>query len=140
MQGKRDSICRPLPHKVWVTKAAEAGMATLEHLYGFLIEACTYPDSAMKFRRMNSDNFEAGMTAKLRTEKARAGEAFMLEHFFESRMRNIAKVLKQKNTYLVPTIVINRGYYFSNDTSFKNDNRLRYLSQETSTLERNNKN
>jgi imidazolonepropionase-like amidohydrolase len=122
-----------VPHKVWVTQAAQAGMASMEHLYGFLIEACAYPDSAMKFRRMNSDYFEAGITAKLRTEKARAGEAFMLDHFSESRMRNIAKVLKQKNTYVVPTIVINRGYYFANDTAFTNDNRLRYLSQGTST-------
>jgi hypothetical protein len=122
-----------VPHKVWLTQAAQAGMASMEHLYGFLIEACAYPDSAMKFRRRNSDNFEAGMTAKLRTEKARAGEAFMLDHFSESRMRNIAKVLKQNNTYIVPTVVTNRGFYFSNDTAFTNDNRLKYLSQATST-------
>jgi hypothetical protein len=92
-----------VPHKVWVTKAAHAGMASMEHIYGFLIEACAYPDSAMKFRRAASDNFEAGMPAKFRSEKARAGEAFMLEHFSQSRMRAIAKVLKQANTYIVPT-------------------------------------
>jgi hypothetical protein len=122
-----------VPHKVWVTSASKAGMATMEHLYGFLIEACAYPDSAMKFRRMNSDNFEAGMSAKLRTEKAREGEAFMLEHFSESRMRGIAKVLKQNHTYVVPTLVTNRGLYFSNDTAFTNDERTRYLAEETRT-------
>jgi imidazolonepropionase-like amidohydrolase len=122
-----------VPHKVWVTKAAHAGMATMEHLYGFLIEACAYPDSAMKFRRQNSDNFEAGMSAKLRTEKARAGETFMLNNFSESRMRGIAKVLKQNDTYIVPTVVTNRGLYFSNDTAFTNDERTNYLAEETRT-------
>ena len=122
-----------VPHKVWVTKAAHAGMETMEHLYGFLIEACAYPDSAMKFRRMASDNFEGGMSSKLRTEKARAGETFMLNNFSEARMRTIAKVLKQSNTFIVPTMVINRGWYFSNDTAFTNDNRLKYLSEGTRT-------
>jgi hypothetical protein len=116
-----------VPHKVWVTKAAHEGMATMEHLYGFLMEACAYPDSAMKFRRQNSDNFEAGMSAKLRTQKARAGETFMLDHFSGGRMRAIANVLKQNNTYIVPTVVTNRGWYFSNDTTFTNDNRMAYL-------------
>jgi hypothetical protein len=123
-----------VPHKVWVTKAAHAGMATMEHLYGFLIEACAYPDSAMKFRRKNSDNFEAGMSEKLRTEKARAGETFMLNNFSESRMRGIAKVLKQNHTYVVPTLVTNRGLYFSNDTAFTNDERTSYLAEETRTF------
>jgi hypothetical protein len=122
-----------VPYKVWVTKAAHAGMATMEHLYGFLIEACAYPDSAMKFRRQNSDNFEAGMSAKLRTEKARAGESFMLNNFSESRMRGIAKILKQNHTYVVPTLVANRGLYFSNDTAFTNDKRTNYLAEETRT-------
>jgi imidazolonepropionase-like amidohydrolase len=122
-----------VPHKVWVTQAARAGMASLEHLYGFLIEACAYPDSAMKFRRMNSDNFEGGMEPKPRMEKARAGEMFMLDNFSESRMRAIAQVLKRHNTYIVPTIVTNRGYYFLNDTAFTKDNRLQYLSEATRT-------
>jgi imidazolonepropionase-like amidohydrolase len=120
-----------VPHKVWVTSASKAGMATMEHLYGFLIEACAFPDSAMKYRRMNSDNFDAGMSAKLRTEKARAGETFTLNYFSEARMRTIAKVLKQNNTYIVPTVVTNRGLYFSNDTAFSNDERTSYLAEET---------
>ena len=132
-QEKGIQFAGHVPHKVWVTQAAQAGIASMEHLYGFLIEACAYPDSAMKFMRMNSDNFEAGMAPKLRMEKARAGEMFMLDHFSESRMRAIAQVLRQHNTYIVPTVVTNRGYYFSNDTAFTKDNRLRYLSEATRT-------
>jgi hypothetical protein len=58
-----------VPHRVWVTKAAHAGMATMEHLYGFLIEACAYSDSAMKFRRQNSDNLEQACLKSLEWKK-----------------------------------------------------------------------
>ncbi|MEO6538259.1 MAG: amidohydrolase family protein [Ferruginibacter sp.] len=119
-----------VPHRVWLTRAAETGMASMEHLYGFLIEACSFPDSAMKMKKINAENFEAGMEPKLRIEKARTSEKFMLDNFSENRMRTIAKLLKRNNTYIVPTVVTNRGGYFSNDTSFTNDIRLKYLSQE----------
>ncbi len=119
-----------VPHRVWLTRASEAGMASMEHLYGFLIEACSFPDSAMKMKKINADNFEAGMEPKLRIEKARSSEKFMLDNFSENRMSAIAKVLKRNNTYIVPTVVTNRGGYFSNDTSFTNDIRLKYLSPE----------
>ena len=120
-----------VPHKVWVSQAAKEGMASMEHLYGFLIEASTDPDSAMKFRWKSSDNFEQGISTRLRIEKARAGEQFMLDHFSERRMRELARVLKDKGTYVVPTIVTNRGKYFSNDSSFTNDVRMSYLAEGT---------
>ncbi len=119
-----------VPHRVWLTKASESGMASMEHLYGFLIEACSFPDSAMKLKRINADNFESGMEPKMRIEKARASEKFMLNNFSEKRMRDIAILLKKNNTYVVPTVVTNRGNYFSNDTSFTNDKRLKYLSPQ----------
>lgn len=119
-----------VPHRVWLTTASESGMASMEHLYGFLVEACSFPDSAMKLKRNNTDNFESGMEPKVRIMKARASEKFMLDMFSESRMRAIAIVLKRNNTYIVPTVVTNRGGYFSNDPSFTNDARLKYLSPQ----------
>ncbi|MBB1285588.1 amidohydrolase family protein [Flavisolibacter sp. BT320] len=119
-----------VPHTVWVSKAAAAGMASMEHLYGFLIEACAYPDSAMMFRKTASVNFEKGMPAKLRILNARAGETFMLKHFSEKRMRALARTLKKHNTYVVPTVVTNRGKYFANDTVFTNDKRMEFLTED----------
>jgi imidazolonepropionase-like amidohydrolase len=71
------------------------------------------------------------MSAKLRTEKAREGETFMLTNFSESRMRDVVKVLKQNKTYIVPTVVTNRGSYFSNDSNFTSDDRVAYLAEGT---------
>ncbi len=47
-----------VPHRVWLTKASDAGMASMEHLYGFLTEAFSYPDSAMKLRKEYAEVFE----------------------------------------------------------------------------------
>jgi imidazolonepropionase-like amidohydrolase len=57
----------------------------------------------------------------------------MVNNFSESRMRSIAMVLKQTNTYIVPTLVTNKGLYMANDTAFTNDKRLGYLGEETRT-------
>ncbi len=120
-----------VPHRVWLTKASNAGMASMEHLYGFHIEACAFRDSAMQLKVRDAENFEAGIEPKQRQALVRASEKFVLENFSEERMRNIAKTLRKNNTYVVPTIVTLRGNYFSNDTVFTNDERLKYMSKGT---------
>jgi hypothetical protein len=106
-----------VPHKVWLTDASKAGMASMEHLYGFLTEACSFPDSAMSIRKKSGEDFEAGVTPAVRQQNSRAGDAFILNNFSTTRMRNIAEVLRKNNTYIVPTLVTLRGDYFANDTS-----------------------
>lgn len=122
-----------VPNTVWLTTAAKAGMASMEHLYGFITEACAFPDSAMNMIKINTADMEAGADAKLLREKSNASEAFMVNNFSVSRMRNIARVLKQTKTYIVPTEVVNKGYYLSDNTGFTNDKRLAYMSERTRT-------
>lgn len=120
-----------VPARVWLTKASEAGMSSMEHLYGFHIEACAFPDSAMKLKTVDMKNYEAGMSSSERQAISRVGEKFVLENFSEERMRWVAAILKKNNTHIVPTLVTLRGNYFSNDTALKNDSRLQYMSKET---------
>jgi hypothetical protein len=120
-----------VPVRVWLTKASDAGMASMEHLYGFHIEACAFPDSAMQLKIRDVENYEAGKDAKQRQALARVGEKFVLENFSEERMRNIARILRKNNTYVVPTMVTLRGGYFTNDPVFTNDERLKYMSKGT---------
>jgi hypothetical protein len=120
-----------VPHRVWATKASDAGLSSMEHLYGFHIEASAFPDSAMKLKVKDAENFEAGIDAKQRQVLIRASEKFVLENFSEERMRTIAKTLRKNNTCVVPTLVTLRGGYFTNDPVFTNDERLRYMSKGT---------
>ncbi len=119
-----------VPHTVRITDASEAGMASMEHLYGFLGEACTNSDSAFYLMQQSVKAFENGNKEE-RKKILSIFYSLVLNHFSEDKLKDIAQVLKKNNTYIVPTLVTLRGGYFTNDTSFTNDPRLKYMSKET---------
>lgn len=119
-----------VPHLVPVTEASRAGMASMEHLYGMLLEACTYSDSAMRLMQRAVLEFELNKKVE-RKKTLREMNLLLLKNFSAEKMRMIARTLKKNNTYIVPTLVLLRGEYFTNDSTFTNDSRLKYLSQET---------
>lgn len=119
-----------VPNTVWLTEASEAGMASMEHLYGFLTEACSNSDSAMALMERSLIAFENGNTEE-RKKISLLFHSLVLNNFSKEKLISIAQRLKKKNTYIVPTLVMLRGEYFTNDTSFTNDSRLKYMSKET---------
>ncbi|MGZ8551354.1 MAG: amidohydrolase family protein [Chitinophagaceae bacterium] len=119
-----------VPHTVWLTDASEAGMASTEHLYGFLTEACSDSDSAMALMKLSVSAFENGN----KEERKRINHLFhslVLHNISEEKLKAIAQKLRKNNTHIVPTLVTLRGMYFTDDTSFTNDPRLKYMSKET---------
>lgn len=119
-----------VPYSVGVEEASGAKMASMEHLYGFLTEACTQRDSAMALMNKLLTAIEEGNLAK-RKELSLQWNSLVINNFSKERMKVIAQTLKRNNTHIVPTLVTLRGKYFSNDTSFTNDERLKYMSAET---------
>lgn len=119
-----------VPHTVWLTDASKAGMASMEHLYGFLTEACSNSDSAMALMQRTVKAFENGDKAE-RKKITLLFNSLVLNHFSKEKMRSIARTLKENKTYIVPTLAMLRGEYFTNDTTFTNDSRLKYMSKET---------
>lgn len=119
-----------VPHTVWLTHASNAGMASMEHLYGFLIEACSNSDSAMALMQQSVKAFEKGNKEERKNIQL-LFSSLVLNNFSKEKMRLIAQTLRKNNTYIVPTLVMLRGEYFTNDTSFTNDARLKYMSSET---------
>jgi hypothetical protein len=119
-----------VPHRVKLTMAANAGMASMEHLYGFLPEVCSDPDSAFVLMNRSVDLWESG-NKKERKLAVRRYNSFVLENFTRQKLDAVCEVLKRNNTYIVPTLATLRGIYFINDTTFTNDPRKRYLSNET---------
>jgi hypothetical protein len=119
-----------VPHTMWVTDVAEAGMTSMEHLYGFLTEACSNSDSAMALMKQSVTAFENGNKEE-RKRMSGIYHSMVLNNFSKEKMKSIAKKLRANSTYIVPTLVMLRGQYFTNDTSFTNDVRLEYMSKET---------
>lgn len=88
-----------IPNRVSIYKAIEAGMASSEHLYGFL-NACSSVDTS--------------------------NEA-LVSTFSEKRFDSICSVLAKSSMWICPTLVVNRANSYLNDSIFINDSRMAYL-------------
>lgn len=94
-----------IPDKVSIYKAIEAGMASSEHLYGFL-EACLPQDYY--------------------TNPPKSMEEF-LQRFPESRFDSLCSLLAKSSMWICPTLTVNRAMSYLNDSTITNDNRISYL-------------
>ena len=88
-----------IPNRVSIYTAIEAGMASSEHLYGFL-NACSSVDTS--------------------------NEA-LVSTFSEKRFDSICSVLAKSSMWLCPTLTVNRVMGYLNDTTFTRDSRIAYL-------------
>jgi len=94
-----------IPDKVSIYKAIEAGMASSEHLYGFL-EVCL-PQDYYKNPPKSKEEF--------------------ISRFPESRFDSLCSLLAKSNMWLCPTLTVNRAMSYLNDSTFTKDNRIAYL-------------
>jgi imidazolonepropionase-like amidohydrolase len=94
-----------IPDKVSIYKAIEAGMASSEHMYGFL-EGC-----------LPKDYYE---------NPPKSMEEF-ISRFPESRFDSLCALLAKSNMWICPTLTVNRAMSYLNDSTFINDNRSAYL-------------
>ena len=88
-----------IPNRVSIYTAIEAGMASSEHLYGFL-NACSSVDTS--------------------------NEA-LISTFSKKRFDSLCSVLAKSSMWLCPTFTVNRTMGYLNDSIFTNDNRMAYL-------------
>ena len=88
-----------IPNGVSIYTAIEAGMASSEHLYGFL-DACSSVDTS--------------------------NEA-LVGTFSEKRFDSLCAVLAASNMWICPTLVVKRAQSYFNDSIFINDSRKAYL-------------
>lgn len=96
-----------IPNGVSIYKAIDAGMASSEHLFGFLY-ACS---SNTNIRNTPDD--------KLIEE--------LISSFSEERFDSLCSVLAKSSMWLCPTMTVIRALGYFNDTTFTNDKRMAYL-------------
>ena len=94
-----------IPNNVSIYKAIEAGMASSEHLYGFLVGCISQNNNGN-----SSESIEE-----------------FLSKFSEKRFDSLCIVLANSNMWLCPTLTVNRAMSYLNDTVFISDNRIAYL-------------
>lgn len=96
-----------IPNSVSIYRAIDAGMASSEHLYGFLY-ACS-----------SETNYRISPVGK--------SNELLLSTFSEERFDSLCYVLAKSNMWLCPTLTVNRSLGYLNDTTFTNDSRMAYL-------------
>jgi imidazolonepropionase-like amidohydrolase len=94
-----------IPDKVSIYKAIEAGMASSEHLYGFL-EGCL------------PQNYYENPPKSI-------GE--FISRFPESRFDSLCSLLAKSSMWICPTLTVNRAMSYLNDSTFTKDSRIAYL-------------
>jgi imidazolonepropionase-like amidohydrolase len=94
-----------IPNKVSIYKAIDAGMASSEHLYGFL-EGCL-PQNYYENPPKSMEEF--------------------ISRFPDSRFDSLCSVLAKSSMWLCPTLTVNRAMGYLNDSTFTKDNRIAYL-------------
>jgi hypothetical protein len=94
-----------IPNNVSIYTAIEAGMASSEHLYGFL-EGCL-PKNYYENPAKSMDEF--------------------INIFSEHRFDSLCSVLTKSCMWICPTLTVNRAMSYLNDTTFTKDNRIAFL-------------
>ena len=108
-----------VPNEVSVVEAANAGQKSQEHLYGMMEIAS---DSSDYWFAYHTGTVKDSLWKERSTRKA-----FLFRTYNESKLKAALKKIKKTNTYICPTLTVNRGVANINDTALLNDRRMEYM-------------
>jgi hypothetical protein len=109
-----------VPESVSVAEASDAGQKSIEHLTGILTACSTREEELRKFLE------DVSVPAPLRRQRRR----LMLDTFSSEKATTLSNHLRQNHTWQCPTLTVLRSGAFLNDSSFRNDPRLKYMPTE----------
>ena len=111
-----------VPDAVSVIEASDLGQRTIEHLTGVALD-CSKDADALRAERVaavaDSSNTKLATYAK-QTEKILATQD-------QTRCAEVMKHFVRNQTWQVPTLTVLRSFAFLNDSTFTDDDRLRYM-------------
>ncbi len=110
-----------VPNEVTVVEAAKAGQKSQEHLYGFIELA---GDSAVHWF-----NYQQGKIKDSSFSTRSKRKDFLFRTYNEQKLKLLLKEIKKTNTWICPTLTVNRGIAYVNDTSLLNDDRMPYVGK-----------
>ncbi len=117
-----------IPGMVKVADASNAGMHSIEHLTGILRATSQYEDSIFVLQAKAN-----GFWARWDLESARAVQKKItrlgISGFSREKAITVFELLKENQTWQVPTLVTNRAYAYMNDSTLTNDPRRSYLNK-----------
>lgn len=107
-----------VPNEVTVLEAAKAGQKSQEHLYGFL-EAAS--DSAGYLLQLAQGKIIDT------TFKGAKKKAFILNTYNPKKLQALLQDMKSYDSWICPTLTVNHGIAYMNDSTLLNHPRMQYL-------------
>lgn len=109
-----------VPGSMTLAECVRAGQKSVEHMMGFMEEAS---DSSDYYWGMMRGTIEDTVLRNSRS----ARRAFLARTFSEKKLLSLIGEMKKNEVWICPTMTVNRGIAYLNDTSMARDPRLKYV-------------
>lgn len=117
-----------VPYSVSVAEASDAGQKSIEHLTGILV-ACSSREEELRQRLINANSTLPGQRLP-NPSLIRPITRLTLDTFSTEKANALFARLKQNQTWQCPTFTVLRSGAFMNDSSFRDDPRLKYMPRQ----------
>ena len=111
-----------VPDAVSVTEASDLGQRTIEHLTGVALD-CSKDADALRAERVAAEADTSG--TKLATYAKQTERILATQD--KARCTEVMKHFVRNQTWQVPTLTVLRSFAFLNDSTYTDDDRLRYM-------------
>ena len=121
-----------VPESVSLEEASNAGQKSIEHLTGVLIACSTREAELLRSAQDTSAAIAAGQLSSTGFwgPEYRQREKLALESYSPVKAATVFKQLQKNHTWQCPTLTVLRSMAFSDDRSFTDDPRLKYIPRD----------
>jgi hypothetical protein len=107
-----------VPNVVTVLEAAKAGQKSQEHLYGFLEASSDSADYLLQLAQGKIIDTSFKVVKK---------KALILDTYNPKKLQVLLQDMKSYDSWICPTLTVNRGIAYMNDSTLLNHPRMQYL-------------
>lgn len=121
-----------VPDAVTLEEASNAGQMTVEHLTGVLAACSSHEAELLKSAQEAVAAIDAGQLPSVRFwgPEYRERQKLALETYSPQKAETVFAELKKNHTWQCPTLTLLRSMGYSDDPSFANDPRLKYIPRD----------
>ncbi len=118
-----------VPDSVSLQEASNAGQKSVEHLTGMLTACSAREPELLNSAQQTVAAIDTGQLPSTRFwgREFRERQNLALETYNPQKAETVFEELKKNHTWQCPTLTVLRSMAFSDDSSFTNDPRLRYM-------------
>ena len=121
-----------VPDSVTLEEASDAGQMTVEHLTGVLAACSTHEEELLMSAQESTAAINSGQssTPGFSGPEFRTRETLALETYSPQKADAVFGKLKKNHTWQCPTLTVLRSMAYSEDPSYSNDPRLKYIPHD----------